>query len=203
LDEAKKLNLIYQDQAFVPGKAGEYPEHMETYRTTKSGLNILLRPVKISDEALLKGFFYSLSDQSMYQRFVSARKDMPHERLQEFVVIDYTKEMAIVAVMIRDANQEEIVGLGQYGIDESTLMANFALVVRDEWQGHGVGKEILFHLANLAKKRGLRGFTAEVLEENRSMFHLFESLGLAIEHRSAQGIHELRIPFKGRDSHEQ
>jgi ribosomal protein S18 acetylase RimI-like enzyme len=203
LDEAKKLNLIYQDQAFVPGKAGEYPEHLETYRTTKSGLNILLRPVKLSDEPLLKDFFYSLSDQTMYRRFVSARKDMPHERLQEFVVIDYTKEMVIVAVVAHEKNQEEIVGMGQYGIDEGTLMANFALVVRDAWQGRGVGQEVLGHLANLAKKQGLQGFTAEVLEENRAMLHLFESLGLQIERRSTQGIHELRMAFKGRDAHEQ
>ena len=69
--------------------------------------------------------------------------------------------------------------------------------------GHGGSKEILGHVANLAKKQGLRGFTAEVLEENRAMFRLFESLGLQIEHRSAQGIHELRMAFKGRDSHEQ
>jgi acyl-CoA hydrolase/RimJ/RimL family protein N-acetyltransferase len=203
LEEAKKLNLIYQDQAFVPGEAGEYPEHLETYRTTKSGLNILLRPVKLSDEPLLKDFFYSLSDQTMYRRFVSARKDMPHERLQEFVVIDYTKEMAIVAVVSHENSQEEIVGMGQYGIDGGTLMANFALVVRDAWQGRGVGTEILGHLANLAKKQGLRGFTAEVLEENRAMFHLFESLGLQIERRSSQGIHELRMTFKARDAHEQ
>ncbi len=203
LAEAKKLNLIYQDQAFVPGKAGEYPDYLETHRITKSGLNLLLRPVKLSDEPLLKDFFYSLSDQSMYQRFVSARKDMPHERLQEFVVIDYTKEMAIVAVASHEKNQEEIVGLGQFGTDENTLMANVALVVRDEWQGQGVGKQILTYLANLAKRQGLRGFTAEVLEENRAMFHLFDSLGMQIEHRAEQGIHELRMAFKGRDPHEQ
>ena len=95
VEEAQEAEPDLQDQAFIPGKAGEYPEHLETYRTTKSGLNILLRPVKISDEPLLKDFFYSLSDQSMYRRFVSARKDMPHERLQEFVVIDYTKEMVV------------------------------------------------------------------------------------------------------------
>jgi acyl-CoA hydrolase len=79
IEEAKKLNLIYKDQAFIPGKRGEYPEDLETYRTTNSGLEILLRPVNISDEPLLKDFFYSLSDQSMYRRFISQRKDMPHE----------------------------------------------------------------------------------------------------------------------------
>ncbi|HEQ78649.1 MAG TPA: acetyl-CoA hydrolase/transferase family protein, partial [Euryarchaeota archaeon] len=90
IKEAKKYSLIYKDQAFIPGKRGEYPEELETYKTTEAGMEVFLRPVKISDEPLLKDFFYHLSDQSMYKRFISARKDMPHERLQEFVIIDYT-----------------------------------------------------------------------------------------------------------------
>src|SRR5512136_1619374 len=62
IEEAKKQNLIFRDQAFIPGKAGEYPEGLETHRTTKSGLEIFLRPVKMSDEPLLKEFFYALSE---------------------------------------------------------------------------------------------------------------------------------------------
>ncbi|NHZ85866.1 MAG: acetyl-CoA hydrolase, partial [Planctomycetia bacterium] len=88
---AKERNLIYKDQAFIAGKAGEYPSDLETYRVTKTGLKIQLRPIKISDEPALKKFFYSLSDNSMYKRFISTRKDMPHERLQDFAVIDYRK----------------------------------------------------------------------------------------------------------------
>jgi hypothetical protein len=71
-EEAKKFCLIFKNQAFIPGKEGEYPEHLETYRTTKTGLKIFLRPVKISDEPLLKDFFYSPSDNSRYRRFLSA-----------------------------------------------------------------------------------------------------------------------------------
>ena len=196
VEEAKRLNLIYRDQAFIPGEAGEYPERLETYRTTKTGLSILLRPVKISDEPLLKAFFYALSDQSMYRRFASARKDMPHERLQEFTVIDYTREMVILAVIRPQESQEAILGIGQYSIDPSTLMANVALVVRDDYQGQGIGKEILTYLTSLAKRHGLRGFTAEVLEENKAMFHLFENLGVDIERRSTLGTHELRMTFR-------
>ncbi|MCP4713877.1 MAG: acetyl-CoA hydrolase/transferase family protein, partial [Deltaproteobacteria bacterium] len=92
VEEAKKQGLIYKDQAFIPGRRGEYPETLETYRTTKADLSLLLRPVKISDEPLVKDFFYALSDRSMFRRFISKRQDMPHERLQEFVVIDYTAE---------------------------------------------------------------------------------------------------------------
>jgi hypothetical protein len=90
LQEAKKRTLIYKDQAFIPGERGVYPEKLEIYRTTKKGLDILLRPVKITDETMLKDFFYALSEDSMYLRFFSQRKDMPHKRLQDFVVVDYT-----------------------------------------------------------------------------------------------------------------
>ncbi|MCX8103939.1 MAG: GNAT family N-acetyltransferase [Candidatus Bipolaricaulota bacterium] len=198
IQEAKKLNLIYKDQAFIPGKRGEYPEDLETYRTTKSGLEVLLRPVKISDEHLLKDFFYSLSDTSLYRRFISMRKDMPHERLQEFVVIDYTKEMVILATIKREEGVEEVVGIGQYGIDERTNTAEVAFVVRDDYQGKGIGTELLSYLTYLAKRHGLHGFTAEVLEENRPMLHLFEKMGFDIEKRRAEGVYELKMTFRER-----
>ncbi len=194
IKEAKKLNLIYKDQAFIPGKHGEYPEELETYRTTKTGLEIFLRPVKISDEPLLKDFFYSLSDKSLYRRFISARKDMPHERLQEFVIIDYTKERVILA-MIKQDGKEEIVGVGQYGIDERTHTAEVALVVRDDHQKMGIGTELLSYLTYLAKKQGLFGFTAEVLADNIPMLHLFEEMGFDIKKRKAEGVYELKMKF--------
>jgi hypothetical protein len=89
IEEAKKRNLIYRDQAFIPGKKGEYPAELETYRTTKTGEELFLRPVKISDEPLIKDFFHGCSDESLYNRFMSVLKSMPHQRLQEFAV-DYT-----------------------------------------------------------------------------------------------------------------
>ena|GEM_PF-1657890 len=69
------------------------------HRTTRSGQGqeILLRSVKISDEPLIKDFFYSLSDESMYTSFISARRNVPHEMRQNFVV-DYSRDMVILAV---------------------------------------------------------------------------------------------------------
>ena len=195
IKEAKKLNLIYKDQAFIPGKRGEYPEELETYRTTLKDFEVLLRPVKISDEPLLKDFFYSLSDRSLYRRFISTRKDMPHERLQEFVIIDYTKRKVILAV-IKQEEKENIVGVGQYGIDENTHTAEVAFVVRDDYQNKGIGSELLSYLTYLAKKQGLLGFTAEVLTDNTRMLHLFEKMGFDIEKRAAEGVYELKMVFR-------
>jgi len=194
LCEAKKRSLVYQDQAYVQGKRGEYPERLETHRTTRAGLEVFLRPVRISDEPALKEFFYSLSDQSIYRRFLSARKDMPHERLQEFVVIDYTAEMVILAI-IEEEERETVVGVGQYGIDAETHAAEVALVVRDDMQNRGIGTEILEYLTVLAKREGLLGFTAQVLAENEAMMHLFERSGFTIEKRRDAGVYELRMLF--------
>jgi len=195
ISEAKNRNLIYRDQAFIPGKRGEYPEELEVYRTTRAGYDLQLRPVKISDEPLLKDFFYSLSDQSVYRRFMSQRKDMPHERLQDFVVIDYTNEMIILAV-VKKEEVEEVVGVGQYGIYPNSHTAEVALVVRDDHQGKGVGTAVLSYLTELAQKEGLMGFNAEVLMENASMMHLFEKMGFDIQRRTEEGVIELRMGFR-------
>ena len=79
--------MIYPDQAFIAGR-GEYPEELETLEDHRKGPeNLPPAPVKINDEPLLKDFFYSFSDVSIYQRFISARKDIPHKMLQDFVIV--------------------------------------------------------------------------------------------------------------------
>jgi acyl-CoA hydrolase/GNAT superfamily N-acetyltransferase len=195
IDEAKRLNLIYKDQKFVPGKKGEYPAELEIYRTTKTGFEIFMRPVKISDEPLLKDLFYSLSDKSLYRRFMSPRKDVPHQQLQEFVVIDHSKEMVIVA-SVKTGDREEVVGLGQYSISETSHTAEVAFVVSDEHQGKGIGTELLSYLTYLARRNGLLGFTAETLMENRQMLRVFEKMGYDMQKGGSGGVYELRMMFK-------
>lgn len=197
VEAARRYRLIYRDQAFIPGKQGEYPEHLEMRRTTRTGLSVLLRPVKISDEPLLKDFFYSLSQRSMQRRFMSERWDMPHERLQDFVVIDYTKEMVILAV-VGDIDHERVVGMGQYAINETSHTAEVAFAVLDEFQNKGIGWELINLLTYLAKREGLLGFTAEVLVENRPMLHLLEKMGFDMERRNDGGVWELRMSFGSR-----
>jgi len=195
IEEARKLLLIYKDQAFIPGMNGVYPVALETIRTTRSGLNIHLRPVKIGDEPLMKDFFYALSNESMYRRFMSARMDMPHERLQEFGIVDYANSMMILAIVAGDS-KETIAAIGQYEINKEMLTAEVALVVKDEYQNMGVGHDLLSYLTRLARRRGLLGFTAEVLVENKPMLNLFKNMGFDAEKRSEDGVFEMRMMFR-------
>jgi RimJ/RimL family protein N-acetyltransferase len=200
IEEAKKRNLIYLDQMYRTGKGAEYPEHLETYRTTAGGLEIFLRPVRISDEPLLKNFFYALSDQSLYRRFSNRRQDMPHQRLQEFVAVDYDREMAILAVL-KQGRKEEIIGLGQYFVNEQTHTAELAFAVRDDYQNKGVGTELLGYLSYLARKQGLLGCLAEALIENKPMIHVLEKGGFCLdkdaEAEAGSGMCILRTNFTG------
>ena len=100
---------------------------------------------------------------------------MPHERLQEFCIVDFKKEMVIIATIPKD-EKEEVIGLAQYTIDESNYTAEIAMVVRDDYQNKGIGKELVGYLAEIAKKNGLFGFTAEVFADNRPALHLLDKI---------------------------
>jgi RimJ/RimL family protein N-acetyltransferase len=153
--------------------------------------------VKISDEPRLKEFFYSLSDETLYKRFMAPRRSMPHETLQDsFVVIDYTKEMVVLAVLEREG-RETMVGVAQFRGNEGAHTAEVAIVVGDDYQNKGIGTELLAHLTYIARKQGLLGFSAEVLKGNRAMLHLFEKMGFDIEKKSLPDVcYTLRLGFR-------
>lgn len=192
--EAKKLNYIYRDQAFIPGKSGEYPEHLEANRVIGDGVNLLLRPVKINDESLIKEFFYSLSDQSLHRRFMSQRSAVPHELRQDFVVIDYSRELVILAI-VTEKDKEIVVGMGQILRDENALNAEVAFAVSDDYQNMGVGTELLSYLTLYAKHIGLQSFTAEVLLENQPMLRVFEKMGFDMHRKLEEGAYKLIMRF--------
>jgi acyl-CoA hydrolase/RimJ/RimL family protein N-acetyltransferase len=196
IEEARRQSLIYRDQTFVAGKGGEYPEELEAFKTTGSGLKIFLRPVRISDEPLIKDFFYSLSEGTMHKRFMQAPLGMPHETLQEFfVVIDYSKQMVILSIL-QDKQKEIIAGIGQFTSNEGSHTAEVAVVIRDEYQNQGIGTELLTHLVYIAKKQGFLGFSADVLKDNRAMLHLFEKVGFNIEKKISPDSYTLSLGFR-------
>lgn len=195
VEEAKKAGFIYADQMIMPGEKGRYPEELETYRKTKTGMDLFLRPIKMTDEDELKEFVHGLSDRSLYTRFISKRQDLPHERLQELVVIDYTQEMAIVAV-VGDEGKETFVGVGRYYIYPDRQSAEVAFAVRDDYQKKGIGQELLAYLTYLARRQGLLGFTADVLAGNEPMLHVFEKGGFDTQRQTSAGLVELKMTFK-------
>ncbi len=194
IEKAKEYNLIYKDQAYIPGKRGEYPEHLETYRESVSGMILHFRPVRINDEPLIKDFFYSLSDKSFQRRFMSSSKDMPHSRRQEFVVIDYTKELTLLAC-IEEHGREWVIGMGQILKQPDSRMAEVSFAVRDDYQNQDIATDMLSYLTEIAISDDMEGFTAEVLVENKPMLRVFEKMGFDLEKKVENGTYEILMKF--------
>lgn len=194
LKEAKRYNLVYKDQIIIEGEGGIYLSNLEKYVRIRDGTMVLLRPIKPSDEDLLKEMFYKLSDESIYKRFMGVKKYLPRKQLHELANVDYSKNMAIVAIL-DEGEKEEMVGVGRYGLDENTNSAEVAFAVRDDWQKKGVGTELLRYLTMIARKRGLYGFTADVFADNKPMLSLFEKSDCILEKELKGGIYHLRMHF--------
>jgi RimJ/RimL family protein N-acetyltransferase len=115
--------------------------------------------------------------------------------LQKFVVVDYSRQMVILAV-VKHKKKEEVIGIGQYWIQEEMHTASLAFAVKDDYQNKGVGYEIFRYLYHLAKRRGLLGFTADVLMDNRSMLRLCRKMGFEMEKTGDSGVYSLKMMFR-------
>ncbi len=193
LEEAKELGYVPKDQLPLTPMGRYYPQQYEKYE--KFGdLTVFFRPIKPTDEPMEREFFYRLSDETVYFRFFSYLKALPHEKLQHLVNIDYQDEMAIVAI-IGPPENEEIIGIVRYNRDSRDNFAEVAIVVRDDYQNRGIGTYMLKYITQIAMERGISGFQAEVLASNKKMLRVFYKIGMKIETRLEEDTYSLKLKF--------
>jgi len=193
LDGAKQRHYVFQDQ--IAPHAG-YPRQYEERVQSKDGAQLLLRPLRVTDEAKLTDLFYSLSDDTIYRRWMTARKRMPHRDVLYYLDVDYDSNMAIILETCPEDREPEMIGVARYHLDRATNLAEVAFVVRDAWQGKGLGTQLLRQITRIARDKGLVGFTASVLATNRGMLHVFHRAGLDIQSTLSDGTYELIMHFR-------
>jgi GNAT superfamily N-acetyltransferase len=158
------------------------------------GTRLFFRPVRPTDEPLMKSMFYSCSDQSIYERFFGYVKSMPHARLQKSVNLDYRADMSIVG-LVNENGQERMVAVGYYSLDPETGLAEVAFLVQDDYQGRGIGTFLLQYLKEIGQSQGINGFTADVLASNHTMLDVFRRSGLITASSFSDGICHLELCF--------
>jgi GNAT superfamily N-acetyltransferase len=194
LEEAKQILYVYQDQILSPANGHLYPEEWETYQIFTSGLKVFFRPIKTTDERALQEFFYSLPDQDIYYRFLSAMKVFPHRDTQAMVNIDYESEMTIVGI-VGDIGSENIVAVGRYIMDQKSNLAEVDFAVRANMQRQGIGTFLVHYLCEIARNKGVSGLMAYVLAANRNMLSVFHKTGYVTHSSLEDGIYEIRLHF--------
>lgn len=192
--EAKKRKILFQDQIFLLDCAKSYPKEATSRHTFENGLRIQFRAVKPSDEEAMRRLFYRFSGETVYRRFFYPITTMPHVKMQEYVNIDYRRVMSIVA-LAGESDREKIIAEARFEKEDKTGLGDFALVVDERYRGVGIGTYLYEMMIGLAKARGLNGFTAEVLEDNKNMMRIFRKGALPVEARLEDGIYRINIPF--------
>jgi GNAT superfamily N-acetyltransferase len=115
---------------------------------------------------------------------------MPHKELQPLVNLDYDTKMAIVGV-VREKERLKIIAVGRYVLDKKKNDAEVAFAVHDDWQNKGIGTFLLGYLIRIARERGIRTLSAEVLAENRPMLDVFYQAGVKVETVVEEGTYRL------------
>jgi GNAT superfamily N-acetyltransferase len=117
----------------------------------------------------------------------------PHAEMLRLVNLDYDQNMALVACS--GDEHREIVGMARYDIDPADGFADIAFVVRDEWQRKGIGTVLMRRMTETAVARGLAGFKADVLLENKAMISVFQKSGLPLSLDLGAGVYHVVAPF--------
>ncbi len=194
LAAAKFLHYVFLDQSDIPYRGLPYPQEYETYRTFGDS-QVFFRPTKPTDEEPLKDLFYSFSQRSIYLRFMGPKIRMPHKELQPLVNLDYDTKMAIVGV-VREKERLKIIAVGRYVLDKKKNDAEVAFAVHDDWHNKGIGTFLLGYLIRIARERGIKTLSAEVLAENRPMLDVFYQAGVKVETVVEEGTYRLILQLQ-------
>ncbi len=196
VSRAKEQNILYPDQIYLSESAALYPADISEEHTFAGGVKIRFRAIRPSDEDEMRRLFYRFSDEAVYYRYFSPIRAMPHSRMQQYVNIDYRKSLSVVG-LVGEPGSGRIVAEGRFSSGGDDAFADVAFIVDEAFQGLGIATTLYRMLIRLARKRGIQGFTADVLASNKAMIKVFEKGGLPFKAKLDQGVYELTVPFDG------
>lgn len=157
-----------------------YPSDLEVKFQLVDGRDVTIRPIRPEDAEIEQDFVRNLSDEAKYFRFMHAVHELTPEMLVRFTQIDYDREMALIAVTEEDGHEVEH-GVVRYVTNPDRNSCEFALVISDEFQGHGIGQRMLKRLMEIALSRGLDMMEGEVLTSNHRMLELVRSMDFQVQ----------------------
>jgi acetyltransferase len=154
-----------------------YPNQWERWTETEDGERILIRPIKPADEHLYADFVARLSPEDIRFRFLAPRKEFSHKFVARFTQIDYARAMAFVAL---NREETELYGIARLAADPDYTKGEYAIIVRSDLKGTGLGWMLMRILIRYAEREGLQELTGDVLEQNSRMLEMCRALGFEV-----------------------
>lgn len=183
IDAAPPANHNYEHLAILP-----YPANYTQEWPMRGGGQYTLRPVQPDDASMLQDLVRGLSEKSRYYRFVSSLRELSVPMLARYTLIDYDREMALVAVHRQRAPGPDgefvdtcsIIGVSRYIANPDRSSCEFSLVVDDRFSGQGLGTRLMLGIMDVARDKGLSEINGLVLCKNSGMLKLMASLGFQV-----------------------
>lgn len=196
LKMAKVYGYAYNDQIYDARNAVNYPMELETVKTFKDGLEVRFRPIKPSDEDMMRRLFYQFSDESKYFRYFAGVPIMPHKEMQRYVNIDYEETLSVVGLVRKDRT-ERIIAEARYSYYPSEDTYEMAFIVDEDFHNRGLATFMLNYLIKIAGERGIKVLSANVLPANEKMLKVFHKGSVTPTSRFRDGVIELRFNLQG------
>jgi acetyltransferase len=156
-----------------------YPTHLVNHWQLADGMDITIRPIRPEDAGLEQAFVRNLSEQSRFFRFMNSVQELSQSMLVRFTQIDYSREMALIAVTEVNGIDVEL-GVTRFAINPDGESCEFALVIADQMHGKGLGQKLMTALMDAARSKGLKVIEGEVLKNNTDMLSLMDRLGFEV-----------------------
>jgi RimJ/RimL family protein N-acetyltransferase len=192
--KAKEENILYPDQIYLEESGHLYPDRIACTRTFKDGLTVHFRAIKPSDEGEMRRLFYRFSDKAVFYRYFTPIKVMSHTKMQEYVNVDYRRCMSVVGI-IEDGGIERLIAEGRYVLNQDLQYADTAFFVDEKYHGRGIASFLLNMLMKSALEQGIKGFTADILADNKAMIKVFEKSCYPIKALVEHGVYHFTINF--------
>ena len=154
-----------------------YPKELEGYAALRDGTRVHLRPIRPEDEPGIVDLAAHQSAEDLRMRFFTAMHGISHELAARLTQIDYDREVALVA---EPSEPGAIWGVARFAADPDNIRAEYAITVRTDLKGHGLGYLLMTRLIEVAKARGLSEIFGEVLRENGPMLKMADELGFIV-----------------------
>jgi acetyltransferase len=161
------------------------------------GEALTLRPVRPEDEPAHRRFVEQLSPDDLRFRFFNARRELAHSELARLTQIDYAREMAFIAVRPGADGTSETLGVARAAVDPDNLEAEFAVVVRSDLQGRGLGRLLMDKLIAYQAAQGTQRLVGLVLRDNVAMRAFMQRLGFEAEGGDSDAA-RLVLPLQGK-----
>jgi acetyltransferase len=161
-----------QDQVLIPADLTESFQPI-------IGQAVTLRTLRREDVDIEAAFLSGLSPESRHNRLLGGMIKITREYLERLTTIDYARDMAIAAALMLE-DREVLIGVARYVLEPGGRACEFALVIADDWQRHGIGRRMMEKLIAVARSRGLEHIYGDVLSTNHDMLEFCRRLGFML-----------------------